>query len=152
MRKTETDPELNPVRVKVFRKEVRRWGVANRRSFPWRKTNDPYNVLIAEMLLQATTAAKVVPVYEQLIKRFPTPATLALAPVDQIEATIRSLGLPSRARAISKMAELLVQDHGGLVPSERGKLLNLPRVGVYTAGRAELRVRLASSNPGHKCH
>jgi A/G-specific adenine glycosylase len=129
--------ELDSVKLKAFRRTLRRWGITNRRKFPWRQTTSPYNVLIAEMLLQATTAAKVVPVYEKFIARFPTPALLASASVDEIETMIRSLGLPGRARSMSKIAELLVRDHGGVVPSERMKLLNLPGVGEYTAGAVQ---------------
>lgn len=137
MRKINADQGLDPVKVKVFRRVLQRWGAANRRGFPWRQTNDPYGVLIAELLLQATAARKVAPVYEQLVGRYPTPASLALASVGEIEGVIRPLGLGSRARAILKMAELLVRDHGGVVPSEREKLLRLPRVGDYTAGAVQ---------------
>ena len=137
MQEIKTDRVLDPVKVKVFRHAMRRWGITNRRSFPWRQTKDPYKILIAELLLQATAAVKVVPIYEEFITRYPTPASLASASIDQIEAVIRPLGLPSRAQAISKIAELLVQDHDGAVPSEREKLLNLPRVGNYTAGAVQ---------------
>lgn len=137
MQEIEKYLELDSVKLKAFRRTLRRWGITNRRNFPWRQTTNPYNVLIAEMLLQATTAGKVVPVYEKFIARFPTPALLASASVEEIEAMIRSLGLPGRARAISKIAELLVRDYGGVVPNERVKLLDLPRVGEYTAGAVQ---------------
>jgi len=125
---------LNPVDVRWLRRRLMRWHSVSARMFPWRETQDPYRILIAEVMLQATFAAKVVPVYEEFVARYPTPHDLAHAPVDEIEDVIRPLGLLGRARVLSKIGEVLVTHFGGTVPCDDESLRSLPRVGDYTAG------------------
>lgn len=133
----ETNRDLDDRDVRWFRRQLTRWHVANARGFPWRETKNPYKILIAEILLQATFAAKVVPVYEELVARYPMPIDLARASISEIEDIIRPLGLLSRARVLSDIGESLVTRFDGVVPSGDEELRSLPRVGDYTAGAVQ---------------
>src|SRR5262245_10165550 len=83
--------------VAPFRRDLSRWGRANRRSFPWRETDDPFRILVAEVLLQRSRGKTVAKIYESLFKRWPTPLALSRARVATIEDVIRPLGLTRRA-------------------------------------------------------
>jgi A/G-specific adenine glycosylase len=118
--------------VRAFRKDLTRWGKANRRSFPWRETEDPFRILVAEVLLQRSRGKTVAKVYEQLFERWPDAASLARARFDTIEKVIRPLGLNKRAGSLKEMAALV--SGLGEVPSTLDELLALPGVGPYAAG------------------
>jgi A/G-specific adenine glycosylase len=118
--------------VRAFRKDLTRWGKANRRSFPWRETEDPFRILVAEVLLQRSRGKTVAKVYEQLFERWPDAASLARARFDTIEKVIRPLGLNKRAGPLKEMAALV--SGLGEVPSTLDELLALPGVGPYAAG------------------
>ena len=118
--------------VRAFRKDLRRWGKANRRSFPWRETDDPFLILVAEVLLQRSRGKTVAKVYETFVARWPDAASLARAHVDTIEKVIRPLGLSRRAGTLKQMAAVV--SGLGEVPSTLDGLLALPGVGPYAAG------------------
>jgi A/G-specific adenine glycosylase len=118
--------------VRAFRKDLTRWGKANRRSFPWRETDDPFRILVAEVLLQRSRGKTVAKVYEKLVARWPDAASLARARVDTIENVIRPLGLSRRAGTLKQMAAVV--SGLGEVPSTLDGLLALPGVGPYAAG------------------
>ena len=103
------------------------------RSFPWRKTSDPYAVLVAELLLQKTDAPKANGVYTDFLSRWPTPSSLAQAKTPQLRVFIGSLGLAYRAERLKLIAEALCTKHDGKVPRDVDSLMNLPGVGVYVA-------------------
>ena len=94
---------------------------------PWRRTRDRYAVLISEVMLQATQVSRVVPFFERWMERWPTPQTLAAAPLGQVLAAWNGLGYPRRARNLQRAAAI-VATHGW---PER--LQELPGVGSYTA-------------------
>lgn len=125
---------LDREQLQWFREKLRDWAASHRRDFPWRRTGDPYAVLVAEVMLQQTFARKVVPVYTEFMKRYPSPYVLAGVDVAEVERLIRPLGLQSRARTLAAMARSLVERHGGEVPSTEAELLALAGVGYYTAG------------------
>jgi A/G-specific adenine glycosylase len=118
--------------VREFRSDLMRWGRANRRSFPWRETGDPFRVLVAEVLLQRSRGKTVAVVYEDLFRRWPNALTLSRARVPTIEDVIRPLGLIRRAFILKKLAEEVVRL--GEVPRTIDGLLALPGVGPYAAG------------------
>ena len=118
--------------VRAFRKDLTRWGKANRRSFPWRETDDPFRILVAEILLQRSRGKTVAKVYETFVARWPDAASLARARVDTIEKVIRPLGLSRRAGTLKQMAAAV--SGLGEVPSTLDGLLALPGVGPYAAG------------------
>jgi A/G-specific adenine glycosylase len=113
-----------------FIRALRRWGRAHRRSFPWRETDDPFRVLVAEVLLQRSRGVTVAKVYEALFARWPDAGTLAHARVPAIEGVIRPLGLVRRASSLRAMAARVAD---GGVPRELAGLEALPGVGRYAA-------------------
>jgi A/G-specific adenine glycosylase len=112
---------------------VRAWAREHGRRFPWRETRDPYQVLIAELLLQRTPYWKAERAYRSLLEVAPTPADLAAAPEATIHAIVRPLGLANRSRTLSALGRALVQRHRGRVPRSVDSLRALPGVGPYTA-------------------
>lgn len=117
---------------KEFRDLLLQWSEGNLREFPWRETDSPYELLIAEILLQQTLAAKVPPVYEKFLTRFPTPDELAEANPDDIATLLTPLGLQNRkASALVKTGQR-IRDRGK-VPRSLEDLSELPFVGRYGA-------------------
>jgi A/G-specific adenine glycosylase len=115
-----------------FRRILARWGAKNRRSFPWRETDDAFRILVAEVLLQRSRGRTVAKVYERLFTRWPDAEHLGRARVDSIESVIRPLGLTSRAQNLRELARFVVER--GAVPDSLEGLLELPAVGRYAAG------------------
>ncbi|HEX8083348.1 MAG TPA: DNA (cytosine-5-)-methyltransferase [Solirubrobacteraceae bacterium] len=115
-----------------FRTLLLRWHRDNARTFPWRGREDPWHVLMAEMCLHRTRADQVRPVYEALLQIAPTPAAMVAHSQEAREA-MRSLGLRWRTEKIIEVARVLVEEHGGQVPSTDVGLLSLPGVGDYVA-------------------
>jgi A/G-specific adenine glycosylase len=120
-------------KAKYFRQRLASWGKLNLRDFPWRKTTNPYHILLAEMMLRRTNALQVVSTYLDVIRRYPDPKSLAIAPVDEVFDALRPLGLRWRAENIRKMAEALTERFDGEVPSSYDELSQLPGVGDYVA-------------------
>lgn len=119
------------VKRERFRSKLLQWGEKNRRDFPWRRSEDPYNVLVAEILLQRTLAQKVVPVYKELISRWPTPEELAVTDVGEVSDVLEPLGLQNRrAKALVEIGRRLSKSG---VPRSEEELLDLPFVGRYAA-------------------
>ena len=110
------------------------WWDTNRADLPWRRTIDPYAIWIAEVMLQQTQIATVIPYYEHWLARFPTVEALAAAPLDNVLKVWEGLGYYSRARNLHAAARRIVADHGGRLPDTLDGLLALPGVGRYTAG------------------
>ena len=110
------------------------WYDANRRDLPWRRTRDPYRILVAEVLLQRTRVASGVPYYERFLARFPTVRDLAAAPLDDVLAAWEGLGFYRRAEHLHAAAQAIVNRHGGTVPRSYEALAALPGIGPYTAG------------------
>jgi A/G-specific adenine glycosylase len=109
------------------------WYALNRRDLAFRRTRDPYAVLVAEVMLQQTQAARVEPAWEAFLARFPNVAVLAAAtPADVIRAWA-GLGYYGRAVRLHRAARAIVERHHGRVPDELGDLQSLPGVGAYTA-------------------
>ena len=117
--------------VRAFRSRLLRWGEDHRRSFPWRETDDPFRILIAEVLLQRSRGKTVATVYDRLFERWPTPDTLSRARVNSIASVIRPLGLVRRAATLKDLARAVVER--GSVPDSIHELMDLPGVGRYAA-------------------
>jgi A/G-specific adenine glycosylase len=124
---------LNKDKVKYFRQRLAAWGKLNCRDFPWRKIDNPYHILLAEMMLRRTNAQQVVSTYLEVIQRYPDPKALADAPMREVLNVLRPLGLKWRAKNIRKMAEVLTQQLRSHVPSTYDGLRQLPGVGDYVA-------------------
>jgi A/G-specific adenine glycosylase len=108
-----------------------RWFREHPRSFPWREQRDPYAVLIGEILLQRTRGEQVVPVYQEFLRRWPTPDRLARARESSLARVIRPLGLAKRARTLKRLGRALAQPER--VPTDPNLLERLPGVGPYAA-------------------
>lgn len=111
------------------------WYEANgRHDLPWRDAGrSPYELLVAEILLQRTTATAVRNLYEPFLARFPTPAAAVAAPSDDVEAMTAPLGLARRAEYVQRSAARMLDRHDGAIPRDRARLLEFHGVGKYTA-------------------
>ena len=109
------------------------WYRMTRRDLPWRRTSDPYQVLVAEFMLQQTQVSRVEPVFERFVARFPTVRALADAPAAEVIRAWSGMGYNRRAVNIHRTAMLICSDHGGAVPSDEETLRAFPGVGRYTA-------------------
>jgi A/G-specific adenine glycosylase len=116
-----------------LRRRVLAWFRERGRDFPWRQTNDPYCVLIAELLLQRTRADLVEPLYHRFISTYPTAEALSTADPIHTEDLLRPLGFLHRSRRLPALGKALVQRHHGRVPRSKAALLTLPGVGDYVA-------------------
>jgi A/G-specific adenine glycosylase len=129
-----------------IRKRILRWFKSNGRNYPWRRTSDPYEVLIAEMMLRRTTATAVLRVYPEFLVRYPDVGSLSHASHNEIEETIQTLGLQSqRASHLQRTAKLLVDKYDSKVSEALEYLESLPGVGRYVAAAVR---NVAFSEPG----
>lgn len=126
--------EGRTIDIAAFRTALQEWGKANFRVFPWRLTTDPYQILIAEVMLHRTQAKQVLPVYEQFVEAYPDVQKLADVGIAELNDALYSLGLRWRIAAIHTMAKDLIHKFGGEVPRGRVELLSLPGVSDYIAG------------------
>jgi A/G-specific adenine glycosylase len=110
------------------------WYRARSRDLPWRRTRDPYRILVSEVMLQQTQVDRVIPKYESFLDRFPTLQSLAAAPVDEVIRIWSGLGYNRRAVNLHRAARAVVERHGGVMPETVDELRALPGIGPYTAG------------------
>ncbi|MBN1455586.1 MAG: A/G-specific adenine glycosylase [Methanomicrobia archaeon] len=103
------------------------------RELPWRETNDPYRILISEVMLQQTQVERVIAKYEAFVSTFPDFHALAHAPLREILRVWQGLGYNRRAIALKRTAETVVAVYAGTLPSEPAELVKLPGIGPYTA-------------------
>ena len=106
------------------------WYAAVRRDLPWRRTSDPYRILVSEVMLQQTQVARVVPYYEAWLERFPHAAALAAAPAAEVLGAWSGLGYNRRALALQAACAVVARDGWPRTPDG---LQTLPGVGPYTA-------------------
>jgi A/G-specific adenine glycosylase len=109
------------------------WYKINGKDYPFRKTKDPYRILVSEMLLRKTTARQVAAVYEEFFNEFPKVANLASAPCEKVLDIIRPLGLHQRAAHLIQLARVIDEKFGGAVPNSVEELTSMEGVGRYTA-------------------
>jgi len=109
------------------------WYAEMHRDLPWRRTREPYPVLVSEIMLQQTRVETVLGRYESFLERFPTVTTLAAAPLDDVLAEWSGLGYYRRPRALHALARTVVEKHGGEIPGTLEELQALPGLGPYTA-------------------
>ena len=110
------------------------WFEANARDLPWRAADcTPWGVLVSEIMLQQTPVVRVLPVWEEWLRRWPEPADLAREPAGEAVRAWGRLGYPRRALRLHAAAVAIGASHGGKVPGSYPDLLELPGVGSYTA-------------------
>ena len=115
------------------RDTVLAWGEASLRDLPWRRTRDPWTILVSETMLQQTQVARVVDRLPRFLERFATPAVCASAPAGDVVEEWAGLGYNRRPLNLHRAATVMVERHGGRVPERLDDLLALPGVGPYTA-------------------
>ncbi len=117
-----------------FRRRLLRWFRRHGRDLPWRRTRDPYHVLVSEFMLQQTQVSRVEAYYHRFLERYPSVGALADAPAARVRESWEGLGYYRRAANLHRLAQQVVRDHGGTIPADPALLLGLPGVGRYTAG------------------
>jgi A/G-specific adenine glycosylase len=119
----------------TFAARLLRWHRAHgRHDLPWQHPRTPYRVWVAEVMLQQTQVATVIPYYGRFLSRFPDVAALARAKRDEVLALWSGLGYYARARNLHRAAQQIVEQHGGEFPRDFDAVLELPGVGRSTAG------------------
>ena len=109
------------------------WGREELRDMPWRRTRDPWEILVAETMLQQTQVSRVAPRWRRFLDRWPTATACAAASRADVLRAWQGLGYNRRAVALHRAAGRIADEHGGVVPRDRDDLLALPGVGPYTA-------------------
>lgn len=116
-----------------FHKSLRSWDIKYRRIYPWRTTHNPFHIMMAELMLRRTQARQVVNIYEDFIAKYPDAHALAMAPSEEVEYSLFSLGLSWRLPAFQQIARTLIEQYEGAVPSSYDTLIALPGIGDYVA-------------------
>ncbi len=104
-----------------------------RHTLPWRKTADPYNILVSELMLQQTQVDRVLPKYREFLRAFPSVGALAKAPLSQVLLYWQGLGYNRRAKFLHETAKIVVKEFGAKLPGDPAILETLPGIGPYTA-------------------
>jgi A/G-specific adenine glycosylase len=125
---------IAPGRRRSFQRRVLAWYAVHGRDLPWRKTRDPYAILVSEILSHQTQISRVVPVYELLLERYPTVRAMAGAPLAEVKAITDPLGYKIRGRWLHAVALQVADRADGKFPETLEELRRLPGVGRYTAG------------------
>jgi A/G-specific adenine glycosylase len=121
------------VKEKYFISQLLEWYSLNKRSLPWRETNDPYFIWLSEILLQQTRVSQGLPYYERFVKTFPDIHALAKASEQEVLRLWQGLGYYSRARNMHAAARSIVNEWNGALPDNYKDLIKLKGVGSYTA-------------------
>jgi A/G-specific adenine glycosylase len=117
-----------------FRRHLLRWFRRHGRDLPWRRTRDPYHIMVSEFMLQQTQVSRVEAYYHRFLQRYPSIQALAAAPAATVRESWEGLGYYRRAENLHRLAQAVVAEHDGVVPSDPTVLAQLPGIGRYTAG------------------
>lgn len=117
-----------------FRRRLLRWFRRHGRDLPWRRTRNPYHVLVSEVMLQQTQVSRVEQFYPRFLDAFPTLHDLADAPPRAVREHWEGLGYYRRAANLHRLARTVVAERDGVMPDDPAELVTLPGVGRYTAG------------------
>jgi A/G-specific adenine glycosylase len=117
-----------------FRRRLLEWYRKNGRDLPWRRTRNPYHILVSEVMLQQTQVDRVVPKYHEWLDKYPSLEALAAAPESDVTTTWRPLGYNIRPRRLHAIARESVARFGGELPSDDETLRSFKGIGAYTAG------------------
>jgi A/G-specific adenine glycosylase len=117
-----------------FRQRLLRWYGRHGRDLPWRKTDDPYHILVSEIMLQQTQVDRVLPKYAEWLEKYPSMHALAAAPEHDVSQTWRPLGYNIRPKRLQSIAREAVERYDGKLPADEETLLSFKGIGQYTAG------------------
>jgi A/G-specific adenine glycosylase len=127
-------PIPRPPDRRRFRQRLLAWYRRHGRDLPWRRTNDPYHILVSEVMLQQTQVDRVLPKYAEWLDKYPSMHVLAAAPDEEVAKTWYPLGYNIRPRRLQSIARESVVKYGGQLPSDEATLLSFKGIGAYTAG------------------
>src|SRR5213594_3163589 len=134
MARTSTPRVRKPAHAQAFTRKLLAWWARAARDLPWRKTRDPYRVLVSEFMLQQTQVSRVAEYYPRFLERFPDLESLASAPARAVREAWDGLGYYARARNLHALAKDVTRRHDAKVPDNPEELIELPGIGPYTAG------------------
>jgi A/G-specific adenine glycosylase len=120
--------------VRAFQRRLLAWYAEHGRDLPWRRTRDPYRVLVSEIMLQQTQVGRVIPKYHEFLRRYPTMRSLAGARVEAVRRLWYPLGYNVRPVRLRQIARESMARYGGRLPDDPERLRALPGIGRYTAG------------------
>ena len=123
-----------PINAFSFKRRLLAWFRREGRDLPWRRTRDPYRILVSEFMLQQTQVSRVVQYYDEFLDRYPTVEALAKARPKAVREAWDGLGYYRRAKNLHALARTVVTVYAGEVPDDPAELQQLPGVGPYTAG------------------
>ena len=123
-----------PPERRRFRAILLKWYRQYGRDLPWRRTDDPYHILVSEIMLQQTQVDRVLPKYGEWLTRYPTLSALAAAPEDEVTRAWYPLGYNIRPKRLHAIARESVARYGGTLPSDEDTLRSFKGIGAYTAG------------------
>src|SRR5262245_63381442 len=123
-----------PDQRRRFRRQLLAWYRIHGRDLPWRRTDDPYHILVSEVMLQQTQVDRVLPKYEEWLQKYPTLEALAQAAETDVAQTWRPLGYNIRPRRLHAIARESMARYGGQLPSDEETLRSFKGIGAYTAG------------------
>ena len=123
-----------PADRRRFRARLLTWYGRHGRDLPWRKTDDPYHILVSEIMLQQTQVDRVLPKYAEWLDKYPSMEVLAAAPERDVTETWYPLGYNIRPKRLQSIARESVAKYGGQLPSDQETLLSFKGIGAYTAG------------------
>ncbi len=124
----------DPGLCRRFQRRLLAWYRRHGRDLPWRKTDDPYSILVSEIMLQQTQVDRVIPKYHEFLHRYPTLEALARAPVREVRRTWYPLGYNIRPVRLHGIARETVARYDGRLPAEEKALRRFKGIGRYTAG------------------
>ena len=127
-------PRLDPEQVRQFQRRLVRWYGRHGRDLPWRRTRDPYRILVSEVMLQQTQVERVLGYYARFLRRYPTIEALASSSEPQVREAWEGLGYYARARNLHRTAQEVTAQHNGKLPDDSETIQRLPGIGRYTAG------------------
>lgn len=117
-----------------FRRRLITWFRRHGRDLPWRRTRDPYHIVVSEFMLQQTQVSRVEQHYQRFLVQYPTIRDLAVAAPSQVRESWQGLGYYRRAANLHRLAVSVVEERNGVMPERVEELERLPGVGRYTAG------------------
>src|SRR6185436_13252676 len=123
-----------PADRRRFRQRLLTWYRRHGRDLPWRKTDDPYHILVSEIMLQQTQVDRVLPKYAEWLEKYPSFEVLATAPEREVTETWYPLGYNVRPRRLQTIAREAVERYDGKLPADEETLLSFKGIGAYTAG------------------
>jgi A/G-specific adenine glycosylase len=125
---------VHPATIHAFQRRLIDWYRKNGRDLPWRRTRDPYAILVSEVMLQQTQVQRAMLYYDKFLQRYPTVEELARADEGEVREVWEGLGYYARARNLQRTAQKIVAEHNGRFPKRSEELTALPGIGQYTAG------------------